>query len=504
MTALATSVPIGVVGAGTMGAGIAQVAATAGHRVLLYDGAQAAIEAALEHIEAALERAEARGRINANQRASTFARITACHGLDALAPAGLVIEAIVEDLEAKRKLLEALEVFLDPKAILASNTSSLSITALAAGLQHPERVVGMHFFNPAPRMALVEVVRGLASAQEAVATAVATADAWGKTAVEVRSTPGFIVNRVARPFYGEALRALSEGAAGVATIDAVMREAGGFRMGPFELMDLIGLDVNLAVSRQIHEAYHHDPRYTPSLIQRDLVAAGRLGRKAGRGFYDHAEGAGGTSAQTAPPASPPAGIVVEGELGLAEALLPRFKAAGVTIDRRSGEGLIRIGQLRLVRTDGRGATVWSYMLDRPVATFDLALDYAGCKRLAVACADQTGIEQLQPAIGLLQAAGIEVSVIDDLPGLLVMRTVCMLANEAAEAVQAGVAGAAAIDTAMRLGVNYPRGPLEWAQAIGLKTVLEVLDHLARSYGEDRYRAAWLLRRKVMAKGGFLD
>jgi 3-hydroxybutyryl-CoA dehydrogenase len=503
MAALATSVPVGVVGAGTMGAGIAEVAAAAGHRVLLYDAAAGALDTALARISAALERAEARGRLSANQRASTFARLTACRDLDALAPAGLVVEAIVEDLGAKQQLFKELEGLVGRNAILASNTSSLSITALAAGLQHPEQVVGMHFFNPAPRMALVEVVRGLASAPEAVATAMATAETWGKTAVEVRSTPGFIVNRVARPFYGEALRALAEGAADVATIDAVMREAGGFRMGPFELMDLIGLDVNLAVSRQIHAAFHHDPRYTPSLIQRELVAAGRLGRKAGRGFYDHAEDASAPSPQTAPPTAPPKGILVEGDLGIAEALLPRFKSADIAIDRRSGEGLIRIGQLRLVRTDGRGATVWSYLLDRPVATFDLALDYASCKRLAVAPADQTSAEELRPAIGLLQAAGIEVSVIDDLPGLLVMRTVCMLANEAAEAVQAGVASAQAIDTAMRLGVNYPRGPLEWAEAIGLKPVLEALDHLARTYGEDRYRAAWLLRRKVMAKGRFL-
>ncbi len=505
MAALATSVPIGVVGAGTMGAGIAQVAAAAGHRVLLYDGVPAATGAALARIEAALERAEGQGRISAHQRSSTLARISAGRDLDALAPAGLVIEAIVEDLEAKRKLLGTLEVLLGPDAILASNTSSLSITALAAGLQHQGRVIGMHFFNPAPRMALVEVVRGLASDPEVVATAIATAEAWGKTAVEVRSTPGFIVNRVARPFYGEALRALAEGAADVATIDAVMREAGGFRMGPFELMDLIGLDVNLAVSRQVHEAYHFDPRYTPSL---DPARAGR-GRPA-PGARPGAASMITPRVRSRPFAAdraagpPPRGVIVEGELGIAEALLPRFKAAGVDIGRRSGEGLIRIGQLRLVRTDGRGATVWSYLLDRPVATFDLALDYASCKRLAVARADQTSVDELQPAIGLLQAAGIEVSVIDDLPGLLVMRTVCMLANEAAEAVQAGVASARAIDTAMRLGVNYPRGPLAWAEAIGLKPVLEVLDHLARSYGEDRYRAAWLLRRKVMAKGRFLD
>jgi 3-hydroxybutyryl-CoA dehydrogenase len=502
MTALASAVPVGVVGGGTMGAGIAQVAAAAGHPVLLCDAAAGAAEAARARIGAALEREEARGRLSAAQRAAIAARITTCHGLDALAPAGLVVEAIVEDLDAKQELFEALEVFLEPTALLASNTSSLSITALAAGLKHPERVVGMHFFNPAPRMALVEVVRGLTSAPAVVVTALATAEAWGKTPVEVRSTPGFIVNRVARPFYGEALRALAEGAADVATIDAVMRAAGGFPMGPFELIDLIGLDVNLAVSRSIHAACHYDPRYAPSLIQQDLVDAGWLGRKSGRGFYDHAPDAVAPAPQTAEPAAPPARILVEGDLGIAEPLVERVARSGIAVERRPGEGLIRVGELRLAPTDGRAATLWSHVLDRPVALFDLAQDYASCTRLALAPADQTSAEQLQPAIGMLQSAGIAVSVIDDFPGLLVMRTVGMLANEAAAAVQAGAASAAAVDTAMRLGVNYPLGPLAWAEAIGLERVQAVLDHLQRSYREERYRTSWLLRRKALARGSF--
>ncbi|MDF2781859.1 MAG: paaC, partial [Geminicoccaceae bacterium] len=288
----------------------------------------------------------------------------------------------------------------------------------------------------------------------------------------------------------------------VATIDAVMREAGGFRMGPFELIDLIGLDVNLAVSRSIHAACHYDPRYAPSLNQQDLVDAGWLGRKTGRGFYDHSPEAVAPVPHTAAPARPPARIVVEGGLGIAEPLLERVAGSGIAVERRSGEGLIRLGELRLALTDGRAATLWSDVLDRPVALFDLAQDYASCTRLALAPADQTSAEQLQPAIGLLQSAGIAVSVIDDFPGLLVMRTVCMLANEAAAAVQTGVASAAAVDTAMRLGVNYPRGPLAWAEAIGLERVLAALDNLQRSYGEERYRASWLLRRKVLAEGGF--
>jgi 3-hydroxybutyryl-CoA dehydrogenase len=485
-----------------MGAGIAQVAAAAGHRVLLYDAEQAALSKSKERIAGTLARAVNKGRLAPEKRDRTLGRITPCESLDALAPAGLVMEAIAEDLAAKVRLFQTLEVVCQSAAIFASNTSSLSITALAAGLKQPERMVGMHFFNPAPAMALVEVVHGLASAPEAVETVRATAAAWGKTPVICRSTPGFIVNRVARPFYGEALRALAEGAADVATIDAVMRAAGGFRMGPFELIDLIGLDVNLAVSRSIHAAYSSDPRYTPSLLQEELVEAGRLGRKSGRGFYDHAPDAERPEPRIAAPAPPPKLIVVEGDLGLAEPLIERLRKAGIEVNRRWGEGLIRIGNVRLALTDGRGATEWSHLLQAPVILFDVALDFATCAHVALARADQASEGDLAQAVGLLQAAGIAVSVIDDLPGMLLMRTVCMLANEAAEAVHTGVASAEAVDQAMQLGVNYPRGPLAWAEAVGLERVRDVLDHLARTYGEDRYRASWLLRRKALAKQSF--
>jgi 3-hydroxybutyryl-CoA dehydrogenase len=502
MGALAPKVPVAVVGAGTMGAGIAQVAAAAGHRVLLYDAEQAALAQAEERIAAALARALDKGHLAPEERARTLGRITRCDSLDALAGAGLVIEAIAEDTAAKMRLFQTLEVVCQSAAIFASNTSSLSITALAAGLKQPERLVGMHFFNPAPMMALVEVVRGLASSPETVETVRATAAAWGKTAVVCRSTPGFIVNRVARPFYGEALRALAEGAADVATIDAVMRAAGGFRMGPFELIDLIGLDVNLATSRSIHAAYAADPRYAPSLLLQELVEAGRLGRKSGRGFYDHSPDAEQPQPRLEAAVPPPQLIVVEGDLGLAEPLVERWRAAGIEVSRRWGEGLVRIGKVRLALSDGRGATEWSHLLQAPVILFDLALDFATSTHVAVARAEQASDGDLAQAVGLMQAAGLDVAVLADFPGMLLMRTVCMLANEASEVVYTGSASAEAVDQAMRLGVNYPRGPLAWAEAIGLERVRDVLDHLARTYGEDRYRASWLLRRKALAKQSF--
>jgi 3-hydroxybutyryl-CoA dehydrogenase len=279
---------VGVVGSGTMGAGIAQVAAVAGHPTHLYDVDAPTIERALDGITAHLARAVDKGRMDGAAADSARARIAASTDLAELAGCGLVIEAAPERLELKRELFRQLEGVVAESAILASNTSTLSIAAIAGGLDHPERVCGMHFFNPAPVMALVEVVRGPASDPELVGEIVGLARAWGKTAVEVADTPGFIVNRVARPFYGEALRLLGDGAAGVETIDAALRDA-GFPMGPFQLMDLIGIDVNYAAARSVYEGFFGEPRFRPHPIQRSMVESGRLGRKSGRGYYAYAK-----------------------------------------------------------------------------------------------------------------------------------------------------------------------------------------------------------------------
>ena len=278
---------IGIIGAGTMGSGIAQVAATAGCAVKLFDVNQEALDKAKAALEKVLKRLIEKGRIDASEKDRIQANITYVTTLKELANADLTIEAIVENLEVKKKVFQELETYVSDTAIIASNTSSLSIASIAASLQNPERCIGIHFFNPAPLMKLVEVIPAVQTSQNVLDTCVAEIKRWKKVVAIAKDTPGFIVNRVARPFYGEALRMYEEGVANFATIDAAMKSVGGFRMGPFELMDFIGNDVNYTVTETVFNAFYQDPRYKPSFTQQRYSQAGYLGRKSGRGYYDY-------------------------------------------------------------------------------------------------------------------------------------------------------------------------------------------------------------------------
>lgn len=375
--------PVSVVGAGAMGAGIAQVAAMAGHPVTLVDALSGAAEDGVARIIASLQRLEAKGRLDSAALEAVAERLSTVTRLEDLPASALVIEAAREDLDTKRGLFAELARHQPADTVLATNTSSLDITAIAEGTPGAERVVGLHFFNPPPVMRLVEVVRGERTSPSVLEASAALMTAWGKTPVQCASTPGFIVNRVARPFYGEAQRMLTARVADAATLDAALRGA-GFRMGPLELTDLIGQDVNLAVGTSVWEQTGRDPRYEPTSLQRDLVAGGRLGRKSGEGIY-------------------------------------RYAADGTVDGAAPDED--RLGEL----------------VGGPVETDPVA------------------------------------------------RTLAMLVNEAVDLVHRGEATAEDVDTAMRLGTNYPRGPIEWGAQIGFEVVADQLAALDRAFPGGRYR-----------------
>ncbi|WP_370644928.1 3-hydroxyacyl-CoA dehydrogenase PaaH [Buttiauxella sp. W03-F01] len=479
---------IAVIGGGTMGAGIAQVAAQAGHQVRIYDIQPGAAARAIDAIATALSARMAKGKLTASEKHDVESRLNAAQSISELADAALVIEAAAEQIDIKQAIFKELAEFCSAEAIFASNTSSISITAIASGIPQPQRVAGLHFFNPAPVMKLVEVVSGLETAPAVLESLTELALRWGKQPVRCHSTPGFIVNRVARPFYAEAWRALEEQVAPAGVIDAALRDCGGFPMGPLALTDLIGQDVNFAVTCSVFNGFWQERRFLPSLIQQELVFGKRLGKKTGQGVYSW-------PLNESLPYQP-----VETAESCAQDIRRHGYAAWLNNHHSSDsvtDSYLELDDVLVQVTQGETATQLAKRLQRPVVLLDLVNDWQRSPLIVLAAAASNTAQQTAKAVHFFQQQGKQVLMISDYPGMLVWRTVAMLANEATDAAQKGVASEEDIDTAMRLGVNYPHGPLTWGAELGWQQVLRLLENLQQHYGEERYRPTSLLRQRTL-------
>lgn len=450
---------VAVVGAGVMGQGIAQLAAQSGHMTWLFDVSPEAVDKARRDIAASLARRVARGKLLETESTQILARISRAEALEDLGDVDVVIEAVVEKLAVKHDLVQRLESICSADTLICSNTSSLSISGIAVNAVHPERLAGLHFFNPAPVMKLVEVVRGEHTGAEAIEQLTRFAHTLGKIPVTVQDSPGFIVNRCARPYYSEALVMLEQGRGDTRTIDACLTANAGMPLGPFELMDLIGLDVSLKATETIWRAFERHPRFAPSRVIRDKVAANELGRKSGTGFYAYPRT---TSESRRRPKLSSAQALADwltDQLGIPVVVSDGFRAR----ERAAMEGF---GCL---------------LLDQSLIEWrdqDVTLAYSSAGLSA-----DTGIEAERLAL----VQGIELKAVEDSPGLVVQRIVAMLYDEALRAVEAGVADADAIDTALCHGLNFQQGPFALARIVGDATIERIWRRLSESGPAGRYR-----------------
>ena len=488
----------GVVGAGTMGAGIAQLGCAAGMRTVLHDPVAEALERGAEGARAGLAKWAEKGRVGED----AAALLEPAGSLEELSDCELVIEAAPERLDLKRELFERLSSICARDAVLASNTSSIPITALAGAAAAPERVVGMHFFNPPPLMRLLEVIRADQSSDAAVDVARAAGEAMGKHVILAADGPGFLVNRCARPFYAESLRIVHERLATPEQVDRICRLGGGFRMGPFELMDLVGIDVNFDVAKSFMELSFGEPRWKPSPLQARMVAAGRLGRKTGRGWYEYADD-GSYRPDDPEPREPGGGdgqVTILGEGPVAEVLRSLAQQAGFEV---AGSGA--------AADDLAGLVVDAQPEAAPTADLVLCTDASLAWRHATRAigfnvlpprprlAELTalpGAEGRDEAEAFFTALGLETEWVGDSPGLVLGRIVAQLVNETAFAIGEGVGSPDDVDAGLELGLNHPRGPVAWAGELGFEAVLATVDGLWEERREERYRAAPLLRRAV--------
>jgi 3-hydroxybutyryl-CoA dehydrogenase len=487
---------IGIVGTGAMGRGIAQIAALAGLTVRLYDTDPAAVGAARDYLADTFAKLTAKGKLDQARSLAALACVSGAHAVGDLAGCDLVIEAIVEKLDVKRALFRELETVVGGRCLLASNTSSLSITAIAAGCVNPERVVGYHFFNPVPLMKVVEVIDGLRSDPAAGDTLVALARRMGHTPVRARDMPGFIVNHAGRGMNTEGLRVAGEGVAGFVEIDRIMREQAGFRLGPFELLDLTALDVSHPVMESIYHQFYEEPRFTPSPITGTRLAGGLLGRKTGEGFYRYVDGKQEVSAEAPAPTELPKRVWISKRYPEARDAVRQLVAnAGVALD----EGATPAPDSLLIVTpyghDATTAAVDEGLDASRVVAIDTLFPLLAAQRRTLMTTPATTRTARDTAHALLAADGIPVTVIRDSTGFVAQRVVATIVNIGCEIAQKQIATPEDIDLAVTLGLGYPRGPLALGDALGATTILTILRNISSVLGDPRYRPSpWLARR----------
>jgi 3-hydroxybutyryl-CoA dehydrogenase len=497
---------LGVVGAGTMGAGIAQLGCAAGMRTLLHDPVADALAGGADRVRGGLERWVEKGRVEDG----AAGLLETVDSLEGLASCELVIEAAPERLELKRELFAELSRVCGPDAVLASNTSSIPVTALAGAAERPENVVGMHFFNPPPLMELLEVIRADQTSDRTLELARAAGERMGKRVILAADGPGFLVNRCARPFGAEGLRLLQERIASHEQIDRICRMGGGFRMGPFELMDLVGVDVGFEVAKSFTELSFGEPRWKPSPIQARMVAAGRLGRKAGRGYYDYS-GDGPYRPEDPEPraaSGTPGLVAILGEGPLADALRDRARAAGYDLREGGPAELVVDAGVEPAAAVPGGAPLLVLCAASSLAArgepgaigFHLLPPLDDCRLVELTRLPTAQPFAAEAAEDFFARLGLVCERVGDAPGLVLGRIVCQLVNEASFAVGEGVGSEEDVDTGLTLGLNHPRGPFAWCEAIGMEHVCSVLDALWRERREERYRLAPALQRRAMLAG----
>lgn len=488
---------IGVVGTGVMGRGIVQIALTGGFRVKMYDQDPGQGEKAREFVTAMIGRAAEKGRISAGDADAATGRLQTVDALPDLSDCDLVVEAVVEDLEVKRALFQELESHLAEDAYLASNTSSLSVTRIASACRFPGRVAGYHFFNPVPLLKVVEVVGGQLTAPGTLDALDAVARKCGHEPVRTQDSPGFLVNHAGRGFYTEAVRIVAEGIAEPRQVDDVMREAAGFRTGPFELMDITGLDVSGVVMESIYEQFYQEQRFTPQPFIRNRMAAGLFGRKSGRGFYAYEDGRRVAPPEPEPPGELPDSVWV-GPAGSGNAdILREFVGQHVSVEGAEGPSP---SALCLVAPLGADATTTAISLGTdPRRTVAVDTLFGIQPRLTLMTTSVTDPSYRDRAHALLARGGNKVTVIHDSPGFIAQRMIATIVNISAEIAQRRIATPEDINKAVRLGLAYPRGPLEFGDDIGAPSILGVLQEMHRLYAEPRYRPSPWLRRRAGLK-----